>query len=243
MTIEPTINSDADKQLISDVISESVQDYLKAIYKLSNGVKIGKINGDQVTTSLISDRMQVSPASATNMIKKLAKMRLVEHRPYQGVNLTETGEKVALEIIRHHRLLELYLSQALGYGWDRVDAEAERLEHAISEDFEDHIDRVMGYPTVGAHGEPIPTKEGKIVAHDYHRLADIQPGKVVRISQVSDRSPDLLRYLDQKGFRLGTYLEVRDKSPFSGPMIVKADDREHQLGLDVADQIFVVFED
>ena len=126
MTIESIINSDADKQLISDVISESVQDYLKAIYKLSNGVKIGKINGDQVTTSLISDRMQVSPASATNMIKKLAKMRLVEHRPYQGVNLTETGEKVALEIIRHHRLLELYLSQALGYGWDRVDAEAER---------------------------------------------------------------------------------------------------------------------
>ncbi len=224
-------------------ISESVQDYLKAIYKLSNSPDTEQSGDGSVTTSLLAERMQVSAASATNMIKKLAEMRLLRHRPYQGVRLTGAGEKMALEIIRHHRLLELYLAQALGYGWDRVDAEAERLEHAISEDFEDHIDRAMGYPTVGAHGEPIPSKEGIIAVHDYQRLSDIESGQVVCISQVSDRSPELLRYLDEKGLHLGTELEVRDKAPFSGSMLIAIRECEHHLGLEVADQIFVALVD
>ncbi len=224
-------------------ISESVQDYLKTIYKLSNSPDTEQSGDGSVTTSLLAERMQVSAASATNMIKKLAEMRLLRHRPYQGVRLTGAGEKMALEIIRHHRLLELYLAQALGYGWDRVDAEAERLEHAISEDFEDHIDRAMGYPTVGAHGEPIPSKEGIIAVHDYQRLSDIESGQVVCISQVSDRSPELLRYLDEKGLHLGTELEVRDKAPFSGSMLIAIRECEHHLGLEVADQIFVALVD
>lgn len=225
------------------MISESVQDYLKSIYKLSYSPDVERANDGSVTTSLIAERMQVSAASATNMIKRLAEMHLLQHRPYQGVHLTETGEKMALEIIRHHRLLELYLAQALGYAWDRVDAEAERLEHAISEDFEEHIDRAMGYPKVGAHGEPIPSKEGEIAIHDYQRLSDIKSGQRVRISQVSDRSPELLRYLDKQGLHLGTQLEVHDKAPFSGPMLVCIDEQEHHIGLEVADHIFVALED
>ncbi|MBQ35174.1 MAG: DtxR family transcriptional regulator, partial [Gemmatimonadaceae bacterium] len=135
------------------MLSEAVQDYLKSIYKLGRSPEVETM----VSTTLIAERMGVSAASATNMIKKLAEMRLLEHRPYQGVVLTPAGVKIALEIVRHHRLLELYLRQALGYDWDAVDAEADRLEHAISEDFEDRIDEALGYPTVGAHGEPIPT--------------------------------------------------------------------------------------
>ena len=134
------------------VLSESVQDYLKCIYKLATVE-----SPTTVTTSLIANRMKVSAASATNMIKKLAELNLLDHKPYQGVALTASGEGIALEIVRHHRLLELYLSQALGFSWDEVDAEADRLEHAISEDFEERMDEVLGHPTVGAHGEPIPT--------------------------------------------------------------------------------------
>ena len=235
----PKSDSRGEKLPPAGAISESVQDYLKAIYKLSNSPEAENSGDAAVTTSLLAERMQVSAASATNMIKKLAEMNLLRHRPYQGVRLTGAGEKMALEIIRHHRLLELYLAQALGYGWDRVDAEAERLEHAISEDFEDHIDRAMGYPTVGAHGEPIPSKEGTIAVHRYQRLSEIESGQVVCISQVSDRSPELLRYLDEQKLRLGTELEVRDKAPFSGSMLVAVGEREHHIGLEVAAQIFV----
>ena len=138
---------------IGGVISESVQDYLKSIYKIAHSHDSEEC---KVTTSLLAERMDVSAASATNMIKKLADMRLVVHTPYQGVELSHAGQKMALEIIRHHRLLELYLSQALDFAWDQLDAEADRLEHAISEDFEERIDHALGHPMVGAHGEPIP---------------------------------------------------------------------------------------
>ncbi|MBT3346472.1 MAG: metal-dependent transcriptional regulator [Gemmatimonadetes bacterium] len=217
-------------------LSNSVQDYLKAIYKLANAPKAGEM----VTTSLIAERMTVSPASATNMIKRLAELRLLDHKPYQGVELTPTGEKMALEIVRHHRLLELYLREALGFGWDQVDAEADRLEHAISEDFEDRIDQALGFPTVGAHGEPIPSKDGDIATHDYRQLAEIAEGKRCWIRQVSDRDPALLRYLDQQGLVLGTQIEIRERAPFRGPLrIVIGADREHHLGLEAAQQIYV----
>ncbi|MEE2833954.1 MAG: metal-dependent transcriptional regulator, partial [Candidatus Latescibacterota bacterium] len=175
------------------MLSKAVQDYLKVIYKLSRAPEAGAM----VSTTLIAERMEVSAASATNMIKKLAELRLLEHRPYQGVELTPSGVKMALEIVRHHRLLELYLRQALGYDWDTVDAEAERLEHAISEDLEDRIDEALGFPTVGAHGEPIPTKDGNIAEPEYSRLADLREGQRACIRQVSDRDPELLRYLDR----------------------------------------------
>ena len=217
------------------VLSESVQDYLKCIYKAATGETPAA-----VTTSLIAERMKVSAASATNMVKKLAELNLVDHTPYQGVALTSAGERIALEIIRHHRLLELYLSQALGYPWDEVDAEADRLEHAISEEFEERMDAVLGYPTVGAHGEPIPTRDGAIATHEYRRLSDLDVGQASRIRQVSDRSPELLRYLDEKGLRLGAQVAVEDREPFRGPMLVSIDgEHRHHIGIEVAESVFV----
>lgn len=218
------------------MLSEAVQDYLKSIYKLSRSPE----SGDMVSTTLIAERMHVSPASATNMVKKLAEMRLLEHRPYQGVELTESGIKMSLEIVRHHRLLELYLRQALGYDWDAVDAEADRLEHAISEDFEDRIDEALGFPTVGAHGEPIPTKDGSIAETDYARLSELIEGQRACIRQVSDRDPELLRYLDRNGLILGTEVRVAEKAPFRGPMRLDiAQGGEHHIGLEAAEAIYV----
>ncbi|MDA0334546.1 MAG: metal-dependent transcriptional regulator [bacterium] len=218
------------------MLSEAVQDYLKAIYKLSRAPETGQM----VSTTLIAERMGVSPASATNMIKRLAEMNILQHRPYQGVELTPSGVRMALEIVRHHRLLELYLRQALGYDWDAVDAEADRLEHAISEDFEDRIDEALGFPTVGAHGEPIPTKEGNIAETDYARLSELTTGQRACIRQVSDRDPALLRYLDQHGLVLGTEIRIAEKAPFSGPMRldVGASGEQH-IGLEVAEAIYV----
>ena len=218
------------------MLSEAVQDYLKVIYKLSRAPEAAAM----VSTTLIAERMEVSAASATNMIKKLAELRLLEHRPYQGVELTPSGVKMALEIVRHHRLLELYLRQALGYNWDTVDAEAERLEHAISEDFEDRIDKALGFPTVGAHGEPIPTKEGNIAEPEYSRLADLREGQRACIRQVSDRDPELLRYLDRSGLVLGTRIRISEKAPFRGPIRLDVFERgEQHIGLDVAEAIYV----
>jgi len=230
--------ADPPKPRVADqenTFSESVQDYLKSIYKLASAEAPAT-----VTTSLIAQRMQVSAASATKMIKKLAELTLLDHAPYQGVALTPSGEKIALEIIRHHRLLELYLSQALGFGWDQVDAEADRLEHAISEDFEDRMDEVLGYPTVGAHGEPIPTKDGAIATHEYRRLSDLDVGQTAPVRQVSDRNPELLRYLDEKGVHLGAVIAVEEKAPFQGPMLISIDgEHRHYIGVEVAKSVFV----
>ena len=218
------------------MISQAVEDYLKNIYKLQKGREAV----DKVTTSLIAERMDVAAASVTNMIKKLAEMNLLGHTPYQGVVLTKAGEKIALETIRHHRLLELYLSEALGYPWDEVDAEAERMEHAISEEFEDRIDEMLGHPTVGAHGEPIPTKQGDIARPDYLSLADLEIGDHATIRQVSDRDPEMLRYMIELGLTLGTSVEVCEKAPFKGPLQVRIGVvGEHSLGLELAAHIFV----
>ena len=218
------------------MLSEAVQNYLKVIYKLSRAPEAAAM----VSTTMIAERMEVSAASSTNMIKKLAELRLLEHRPYQGVELTPSGVKMALEIVRHHRLLELYLRQALGYDWDTVDAEAERLEHAISEDLEDRIDEALGFPTVGAHGEPIPTKDGNIAEPEYSRLADLREGQRACIRQVSDRDPELLRYLDRSGLVLGTRIRISEKAPFRGPLRLDVFERgEQHIGLDVAEAIYV----
>lgn len=218
------------------MLSEAVQNYLKVIYKLGRAPEAAAM----VSTTLIAERMAVSAASATNMIKKLSDMRLLEHRPYQGVELTPMGVKMALEIVRHHRLLELYLRQSLGYDWDTVDAEAERLEHAISEDFEDRIDEALGFPTVGAHGEPIPSKDGDIDEPEYARLADLNEGQRARIRQVSDRDPELLRYLDRRGLVLGTQIRIAEKAPFRGPIRIDVFEGDEQyIGLDVAEAIYV----
>lgn len=219
------------------MLSEAMQDYLKTIYKLAQG----EAGEETVTTSLIAARLKVAPASVTNMVKKLADLRLLEHTPYQGVELTDAGEKIALEIIRHHRLLELYLAEALGYAWDEVHAEADRLEHAISEEFEDRIDHALGHPTIGAHGEPIPSKQGAIEALHYQRLSDLEIGQRGIIRRVSDRYPEMLRYMEEVGLKLGAQIEIQQKSPFQGPLLLKINDarKKRYLGLEVAEHIFV----
>ncbi len=220
------------------MLTQAIEDYLKTIYKLQHSDE----HDGRVTTSVIASRMEVAAASATNMIKKLAELNLLMHTPYHGVELTASGEQIALETIRHHRLIELYLSQALGYSWDQIDAEADRLEHAISEEFEDRIDEALGHPTVGAHGEPIPTKQGQIDRPQYRRLSELKDGQSAIIRRVSDRNPQMLRYMENLQLLLGTRVEVTAKAPFNGPLQLKigtAQQKEVSLGLEVAGSIFV----
>lgn len=214
------------------MLSEAVQDYLKAIYRLQE-------QRGTVSTSALAEAMEVTAASATGMMKKLADLKLVRHHPYQGVVLSRAGQKMALEIIRHHRLLELYLAEALGYSWDKVHEEAERLEHVISEEFEEKIFEALGRPTRDPHGEPIPTKEGTVVKNDHSRLLDLDPGESGVIRQVTDGSTEMLRYLTSRGLVPGTPVKVVEKAPFSGPLTVRIGKVVHALGREIASHIWV----
>ena len=214
------------------MLSAAVQDYLKAIYKLQQ-------SEGKVTTSALAERLSVASASVTNMVKKLADMKLVRHTPYREAVLTSAGEKIALEIIRHHRLLELYLAEVMGYSWDRVHEEAEKLEHVISEEFEEKIDEVLGRPTTDPHGDPIPSKDGKVTAFDHARLADLTPGANGVVRRVDDFDPERLRYLRERGLVLNARVEVLKKEPFNGPLLVRVGKTQHHLGLDVARGVFV----
>src|SRR3989304_6680339 len=151
------------------MITQAIQDYLKVIYKIEE-------TGGSPTTNIIAERLNVTQPSVTGMTKKLAEMNLITYTPYQGVQLTEAGRKIALEVIRHHRLLELYLARAMGYSWDRVHQEAEKLEHFISEEFEDKMAEMLGQPTSDPHGAPIPAKDGTIAVLDSVRLTSLSVG-------------------------------------------------------------------
>ena len=214
------------------MLSEAVQDYLKAIYTLQE-------QGGAVSTSALAEAMGVAAASATGMVKKLAGLKLARHSPYQGVVLTRTGRKMALEVIRHHRLLELYLAEALGYSWDKVHEEAERLEHVISEEFEDRIFEALGRPTRDPHGDPIPAKDGTLESGSHRRLSDLEPGARGVIRRVSDRDAAVLRYLGKLGLVPDATLEVVEKAPFNGPITVKSGTSSHVLGRDLASHIHV----
>jgi DtxR family Mn-dependent transcriptional regulator len=214
------------------MLSGAVQDYLKTIFKLQE-------QGGAVSTSALAEAMGVAAASATGMVKKLAGLRLARHSPYQGVILTKAGEKMALEVIRHHRLLELYLAEALGYSWDKVHEEAERLEHVISEEFEEKIFEALGRPTRDPHGDPIPTKDGTLVAGSHERLSDMEPGATGVIRRVSDRNAEMLRYLALRGLVPDATVQVVEKAPFNGPITVKTGEAAHVLGRDLASHIHV----
>ncbi len=216
--------------------TQAEQDYLKAVYMLQQyGAK-----DEPVNTAMIAERLKVSPASATNMIKKLATMGCLLHKPYRGVTLTPEGEKIALGIIRRHRLLELYLSDMLGYSWDKVHEEAEKLEHVISEEFENRIDQVMGYPTTDPHGAPIPDTKGVMEEPVYHRLPQLKEGQTGIICQVSDRNSDMLRYLESLGLKPGTRITIEKKAPFKGPISVTIESGDTQiLGREVANAIMI----
>lgn len=214
------------------IFSPAVEDYVKSIYKLQQ-------ESGTVSTTDLARKMGKSPAAATKMIKQLAESRLIHYTPYDGVRLTPAGEKVALEIIRHHRLIELYLHQALGYGWDEVDAEAEQLEHHISEEFEERIDRMLDYPRTDPHGDPIPTREGVMAALRGKSLAESEPGEKLIILRVRDSDPEVLRYLARIGMRLEVIIEVKDKQPFNGPLLLDIDGETHSVGRELAGHVFV----
>jgi DtxR family Mn-dependent transcriptional regulator len=205
--------------------SEAVENYAKAIYSLQH-----RGGGDPVATNDLADRLEVTPASASGMIKKLADLGLVAHVPYRGVQLTEEGERLALEVLRHHRLLELYLATQLDVPWDRVHEEAEALEHVLSEDLEARIAAKLGNPTHDPHGDPIPNAELKIDESSTRSLSDLAPGDRGRFVRVSDSDPEMLRYLSERGVRLGDELEVLDRQPFGGPLTVRFDDTLQVLG-------------
>jgi DtxR family Mn-dependent transcriptional regulator len=201
-----------------------VQDYAKAIYALEH-------RGDSaVTTNALADRLGVTPASASGMVKRLGELGLVEHVPYRGVSLTESGRRVALEVIRHHRLLELYLTESLGVPWDRVHAEAEVLEHHLSDELEELIAAKLGNPTRDPHGDPIPTRELVIDERETERLSALQPGMTGTFTRVSDSDPEMLRYLSERGIAPGDAFEVVEKQPFDGPLFVRFGDDIHVLG-------------
>ncbi len=213
--------------------SETIEDYLKAIYTIQR-------TEGKVATTTLAKRLDIAPASATGMIKKLSEMNLVTYEKYQGVNLTETGRKIALEVIRHHRLIELFLAEALGVPWDQVHEEAEKWEHVISEDIEDRIDKMLGFPTHDPHGSPIPDRNGKMPERSELTLANLTAGQRAIITEVSDHSADLLRYLGDMNLYPNVEVWVVKVEPFEGPLTIDISGVQYVLGRKVAGQIFVM---
>lgn len=215
-------------------LSQSVEDYLKAIYVLQS-------EGETASTTNIAKALDVSSASVTNMLKRLAKMKLLEHESYKGAKLTPAGIKIALEVLRHHRLLELYLKEVMGYSWDEVHDEAENLEHHISEQFEDRIAELLNHPTHDPHGDPIPTKDGVMPEMAQLSILEADEKKPYIIGRVKDQDPELLRYLEKIGVIPGVKIEVLEKTPFQGPVKIRIEEEEEQvLGFAVASEVYLV---
>ena len=212
--------------------SSAVEDYLKAILKLEH-------EGARATTNAVAERLGVSAPSVTAMAKRLAAEGLVERKPYRGVVLTTEGRRIALEVVRHHRLLERYLSEQLGLGLDEVHDEAERLEHVLSEELEARIDAVLGFPTHDPHGDPIPDRELQLQARDRRTLASLEPGERSTITRVPDENADVLRYLSGLSLVPGEDVEVLVAAPFDGPVTVRAGGAEHALSRELAASIGV----
>ncbi len=210
----------------------AVQDYVKAIYKISQAAPC-------VTPSAVADTLDISLAAVTKMVRRLGELRLARYVRGTGIALTPGGTKVALEMIRHHRLLEVYLKEALGYSWDQVDQEAEELEHHISEEFESRIDEMLGFPTHDPHGAPIPTKDGRIDETRHPALADVRPGTRVRVECVRDGDPEMLRYLGRLGLYPATVVEVVDREPYGGPLRLRVADTPCDIGEELARNVFV----
>ena len=224
------------KSHASKPLTRSVEDYLKAVYALTE-------RGEAASTSALAAVLEVQPASVTGMVKRLDEKGYVKHARYRGVRLTKTGTREALKIIRRHRILETYLHVQLGYSWDDVHAEAERLEHAASEELIDRMAAVLEYPSHDPHGAPIPTRTGDIEAADYATLDEIDTGATVQIRSVQDEDPERLRYLEALGLTPGAQLTVVDQTPYDGPLTVAVavsdTSSTEVIGSDLADKIFV----
>ncbi len=205
-----------------------MEDYAKAIYALQ------RRGNAAVSTNALAERLGVTAASASGMVRKLDEHGLVTHVPYRGVELTEEGTRLALEVLRHHRLLELYLAESLGLPWDRVHDEAEVLEHVLSEELEALIAAKLGNPTHDPHGDPIPSADLELLEEETVCLATLEPGACGTFVRVSDSDPEMLRYLAQRGIAPGDALRVDDRQPFDGPLFVTIGETTHILGGNLA---------
>ena len=219
---------------MEQTLTISIQDYLKSIYELTE-------NGQSASTNALARKLNISAPSVTGMVQKLAsaKPALVEYQKHQGVTLTKEGKRAALEVIRHHRLLEAWLVQTLGYSWDEVHEEAERLEHVISEDFEQRIAAAMGHPVRDPHGEPIPTADLKMPLDDSMPLSALRPNQTATIQRVEASDPKLLRHLEELGLIPGVKIEVQEYSPFDHNLTIKLKRKPLVLGLSITGKIFV----
>lgn len=202
----------------------AVEDYSKAIFALESRSE------EPVSTTALAERLGITAGSVSAMLKRLDELGLISHVPYRGVRLTESGRRIALEVIRHHRLLESYLAEVLGMPWDRVHAEAEVLEHVLSDDLEALIDAKLGSPTIDPHGDPIPSPEYDLQEGETTRLDELPIGARGRFVRVSDSDPEMLRYLSEHGIALGEDLEVMERQPFGGPLFVRFGQQTHALG-------------
>ncbi len=208
-------------------LTRSVEDYLKAIYHLS-------LRGAPAGTNDIAHALELSPPSVSGMVKRLAELGLLEHEPYKGVELTVAGRRLALRMVRRHRVLETYLVAFLGYDWDTVHEEAEKLEHAVSDTLIERMAAALGNPRVDPHGDPIPAEDGTILELVFTPLPEVEVGTEVVIRRVDANDPERLRYLASLGLKPGTILSVRDRQPFNGPITVTVGGQDHIVGHELA---------
>ncbi len=213
-------------------LTAPVEDYLKAVYELERA-------GEPAATTDLAGRLGVAPASVTGMVRRLARQGLLTHQRYRGVRLTSDGRQAALRTIRRHRVIESYLVRALGYGWDEVDVEAERLEHAASDEFVNRMAAAIGEPTSDPHGAPIPSREGAVREARYRTLADLAAGATAEVMQVSDDDPELLRYLANLAIRPGSTVRVAERAPFGGPITLEVGDLRRAVGPALAERVLV----
>jgi DtxR family Mn-dependent transcriptional regulator len=206
------------------VRTPAVEDYSKAIYALEAR------SDDPVSTNALAERLGVTPGSVSAMLRRLDELGLITYVPYRGVRLSDDGRRIALEVIRHHRLLESYLAEALGMPWDRVHDEAEILEHVLSDDLEELIAAKLGNPTVDPHGDPIPSADLEMNEPLTERMESLEPGDEGLFVRVSDSDPEMLRYLADRGISPGDRFSVRERQPFGGPLFVSFGGHEHALG-------------
>ncbi len=213
-----------------ELISSQAEDYLKALHDLG---------GKHVSTQSMADQLKVAPASVTGMLKRLSELKLVSHAPYQGATLTRNGERIALELIRHHRLLELYLHRALGYALEDVHDEAERLEHVISEEFESRIANFLGEPTHDPHGDPIPSANGVVPRFATRSLSSCNAGEAPTIGRVAQNNRELLRHLVKLGLTPGTKVRIAEINRHAGTITVNLRRERHTLSLAAAEKVWV----
>jgi DtxR family transcriptional regulator, Mn-dependent transcriptional regulator len=212
---------------MNEQLTRSVEDYLKSVFHLTN-------QGGFATTSGIAGMLEVAPPSVSGMMKRLSETGLIEHVPYRGVQLTPQGRRAALQMIRRHRILEVYLTSKLGYDWGDVHVEAERLEHAVSDKLIERMAVALGEPRYDPHGAPIPTATGEIEEAELVTLADVSVGSTVVLRQVADEHPDRLRYLAEQGLTPGAQLAVIERQPFNGPTTVRLGMETRVVGRELA---------